>query len=188
MVMPSLPLLEHPAAEFPLALKATASLARAGSCTTIIYTLYGAINDISWPDSADHIFTDGLWQATCFEAFVALPTDKSYLEINFAPFGTWAAYSFLDYRVQSDRLAGLNVLACRTERIANEVTARCVFDLSTLPKYAAAPRLEFGISMVIKSTMGSRHYFALSHPRLVPDFHDRRGFVLSVPLAEVEAG
>ena len=37
---------------------------------------------------------DGLWKATCFEAFLALPNQSRYWEINLSPNGDWAVYSF----------------------------------------------------------------------------------------------
>jgi hypothetical protein len=33
---------------------------------------------------------DGLWTATCFEAFLALPDQSRYWEINLSPNGDWA--------------------------------------------------------------------------------------------------
>ena len=41
---------------------------------------------------------DGLWQHTCFEAFVGLGDGPAYLELNFSASGDWAAYRFDDYR------------------------------------------------------------------------------------------
>jgi len=186
MRTPSLPLLENLASESPLELQATARVTRTGSCITVVYTLCGSINDISWPDSADQIFTDGLWQGTCFEAFVALPTESGYIEINATSSGAWAAYSFSDYRVKVSNLTKTKVLLSRAECSAQEVMVRCIFDLSTLPNYALATRLDFGITMVIKSLIGKCHYFALAHPGPMPDFHDRRGFMLSLPFSQVE--
>ena len=41
---------------------------------------------------------DGLWQTTCFEAFLGLPGERRYWEINLAANGDWALYGFSDYR------------------------------------------------------------------------------------------
>jgi hypothetical protein len=35
-----------------------------------------------------------LWQHTCFEAFISVKGKPDYYELNFAPSGEWAAYSF----------------------------------------------------------------------------------------------
>src|SRR3979490_1310679 len=40
----------------------------------------------------------GLWQHTCFEAFLAAPGVAGYYEFNFTPTLDWAAYQFTDYR------------------------------------------------------------------------------------------
>ena len=41
---------------------------------------------------------DELWKHTCFEAFVAENAGDGYRELNFAPSGEWAMYSFTGYR------------------------------------------------------------------------------------------
>ena len=46
------------------------------------------------PRKANH-----LWQHTCFEAFISVKGKPEYYELNFAPSGEWAAYSFQRYRV-----------------------------------------------------------------------------------------
>lgn len=48
--------------------------------------------------SPDNVtFTDYLWQQTCLECFIA--TDSaSYIEVNASPSGTYALYTFSDYR------------------------------------------------------------------------------------------
>ena len=38
--------------------------------------------------------SDGLWQHTCFEAFLQADANDTYYEFNFAPSGEWAAYRF----------------------------------------------------------------------------------------------
>ena len=46
----------------------------------------------------DGVRRDGLWDTTCFEAFLGLPGDTLYWEINLAANGDWALYGFSDYR------------------------------------------------------------------------------------------
>jgi hypothetical protein len=38
--------------------------------------------------------TDGLWQSTCFEAFLTEEGQPDYTEFNYAPDGRWACYQF----------------------------------------------------------------------------------------------
>src|SRR2546428_7661855 len=40
---------------------------------------------------------DGLWQHTCFEAFIRHESEPGHYEFNFAPSGAWAAYAFSRY-------------------------------------------------------------------------------------------
>jgi hypothetical protein len=40
----------------------------------------------------------GLWEHTCFEAFVAADGAAAYHEMNLAPSGAWAAFAFRGYR------------------------------------------------------------------------------------------
>ena len=43
--------------------------------------------------------------------------------------------------------------------------------------------LLLGLTAVIESTDGSLSYWALAHPRGVPDFHARAGWTARLPLA-----
>ena len=52
----------------------------------LIYVVRGALNDLRLPGgAAAPTRTDGLWQHTCFEAFVGTEGDSAYREFNFAP-------------------------------------------------------------------------------------------------------
>ena len=52
---------------------------------------------LALPEPQEAGRTDGLWQHTCFEAFVGRG-DNGYAEFNLSPSGQWAAYDFDSYR------------------------------------------------------------------------------------------
>ncbi|MBK1680650.1 hypothetical protein [Rhodocyclus tenuis] len=56
---------------------------------------------------------------------------------------------------------------------------RAVLPAAALPTGAGA--LQLGLSAVVVRGDGDAAYFALQHPLERPDFHDRAGFVLSLP-------
>lgn len=124
--------------------------------------------------------TDGLWQRTCFELFVAAPSGAAYTEWNFAPSGTWAAYRFSAERERAADPAALPAprLVCLAD------AGRLVLD-AWVPRAALgasdADRPAMGLSAVIESTDGSLSYWALHHPGARPDFHQRAGWTARLP-------
>jgi len=53
---------------------------------TLAYELTGEVGRLRIPPPAQPAAVDGLWQRTCFEAFVGL-ADGGYLEFNLSPSG-----------------------------------------------------------------------------------------------------
>jgi hypothetical protein len=140
---------------------------------TLRYRLAGDLTRISIPAAATPSASDGLWQHTCFEAFVAAEGPR-YHEFNFSPSRQWAAYAFGDYRARMPWTIGkapvIDVLQSAHQL---QLTARIA--ASDLP---AGNRLHLGLTTVIESGDGRLSYWALRHPSDRPDFHDRAGFVL----------
>jgi hypothetical protein len=128
--------------------------------------------------------SDGLWQQTCCEAFVALAGDAAYREFNFSPSGQWAAYAFSSYRClqqTSDAATAPQISASLTEGHL-QLSALLAADL--LPPGAATAALQIGVSVVIESSdtvAGERSYWALRHADGAADFHRRDTFVLELP-------
>src|SRR3546814_17637970 len=62
--------------------------------------------------------TDGLWESTCFEAFLTEEGEPDYTEFNYGPDGRWACYQFDDYRslLRSAALAPWEMVAERGEQ------------------------------------------------------------------------
>lgn len=126
---------------------------------------------------------DGLWQHTCFEAFVARPDDAAYLEFNFSPSGQWAAYRFSQARVRdlAAETAQPPLVAQMQVTRSPEALALLVWlPCTALPSPAAGQALQMGLTAVVEDRDGQLSYWALKHPAAQPDFHHRGGFALDL--------
>ena len=125
------------------------------------------------PDSAAPGRADGLWQTTCFEAFVG-EREEAYFEFNFAPSGQWAAYAF-DGPREGMRETDAQVeiwLEGGEDWIALEAAVRGI-DLK--------PELPLGLTAVIEEEGDRKSYWSLAHPDGPPDFHQRSCFLARLP-------
>src|SRR5262245_16977310 len=64
----------------------------------LTYTLIGDCTRLRIPPLQLQAQVDGLWQHTCFEAFIAARDSPAYWEFNFSPSSEWAVYQFRGYR------------------------------------------------------------------------------------------
>ncbi len=142
----------------------------------IHYVIDGDTDRLRYPPLEASERTDGLWQATCLEAFVGSDDNQDYLELNFSPSTRWASYHFDDYR------AGMR-----------EAEIAPVIDIEVGERrYGLHARLELpdaatwhvGLSAVIEELDGRKSYWALAHAPGKPDFHQRTCFVLQLPAAD----
>ncbi|MEN5363814.1 DOMON-like domain-containing protein [Brevundimonas intermedia] len=156
-----LPLIPHPTSPHGgLTLEVEAR--RAGRVLSLDYVLAGPVERVRWPQAAARARTDGLWQATCFEAFVR--TTDGYLEYNLSPSGAWAAYRFDGYR---EGKRGLEIAAPFI--VTRMAPGRFVLTVDVeLPEDATD---DVGLTAVIEGLDGSIAYWALAHPSMGPDFH-----------------
>src|SRR5581483_5058095 len=69
-----------------------------GDLLSLGYKLCAPDNRVRLPPLRAVARADELWRHTCFEAFLRIPGEGSYLELNFSPSGEWAAYRFEGYR------------------------------------------------------------------------------------------
>ncbi|TZG25242.1 DOMON-like domain-containing protein [Sphingomonas montanisoli] len=116
---------------------------------------------------------DGLWQTTCFEAFIRPGDGHSYFEFNFSPSTRWAAYAFDRYR------EGMRNLALPVEPFIERTDdgVEVDLDLSVIPYLPCV----MSVSAIIEEKDGTKSYWALAHPPGKPDFHDPACFVLELP-------
>lgn len=121
---------------------------------------------------------DRLWEATCFEAFVAAPSGRGYLEFNFSPSSAWAAFAFADYRRRrSGRIPCAPNVRVRRASGRVELVATVFLHAWRVPPPHV---IHVGLSAVLEHSSGHRDHWALRHAGARPDFHDRRGFALRV--------
>lgn len=134
--------------------------------STNIWFGVGAAADRFVPLPSEAARVDGLWQTTCFEAFVRPVGGESYQEWNFAPSGEWAAYDFDSYREGMKAAEVESPPYVRTEDNLTwwGVGATIALDAET--------QWELALSAVLEERDGTKSYWALAHPPGdQPDFH-----------------
>lgn len=183
--MPAPPhaLLAHPATPCPAvrALHAQAGWADAHTLR-LRYTLTGDLPRLRLPAPAPRpAAADGLWQHTCFEAFIGSATDSRYHEFNFSPCGHWAAYAFAAERTRCAAGAPLPAPRMHCTRAAHTLTLTAELPLHALPPATPGQPWPLGLSAVIETADGALHYWALRHPAARPDFHARAGWAAALP-------
>ena len=131
--------------------------------------------DLRVPKPQPPLRTDGLWQTTCFELFLAVG-GGSYREFNFSPSGQWAAYGFSGYRSKSVAFepAAVPDIAIDSGPGVFTLTAFLAAEDLVSAQHAA-------LTAVLEEERGRMSYWAPRHPSLKPDFHNPACFVLPVP-------
>jgi hypothetical protein len=163
------------------------------------YRVEGDLDELRWPASRASAHTDGLWQHTCFEAFVKHGNARAYLELNFSPSSEWAAYSFDDYRTGMQPRKPRHPPEITTaQRGDGSLEMDVSVDLDGLfAKRARADarraspektnRLRLSVAAVLEDRRGHLSYWALAHPSERPDFHHPDAFVFWLPALKVSA-
>ena len=140
------------------------------------WSLTGNLEELAIPRRSASRRADGLWEHTCFEAFVAPASGGSYCELNFAPSTRWAAYAFDGYRQGMRPLELAEPPSVKVVTAANELRVTAAIELACL---ADAPwPWRIGLTAVVEDRAGGRAYYALLHPREKPDFHDAAAFTV----------
>lgn len=152
----------------------------------IRYRLAADLRHLAIPQPRAGCAADGLWQHTCFEAFVATPGETAYHEFNFSPSGQWAVYAFSAWRERNDRFVATTPPLLRCKRSVQELELEAMLPAALLPAGGTDGKLCIGLCAVIEHTNGTLEHWALYHPAAQPDFHHRGGFVLELapPAAE----
>lgn len=161
-----------------LELRADAELVLPGSSLALRYRLRGDVGQLAIPPRAAPQRADGLWERTCFEAFVAAPGGEGYLELNFSPSTEWAAYAFERYRHGMRPLTLARAPVVTVAAGADELCVTASVDLTG----ALEARWPWRVALcaVVADAAGGRSHWALRHTRPKPDFHDAAGFALSL--------
>ncbi len=169
-----LPLLLHPQTASAVGTLETALELQSSGALSVRYELLCHPGGIVVPPPRSPIRTDGLWQTTCFELFVA--DADGYREFNFSPSGQWAAYRFTGYR---EGMKPLDIPAptIELEQCGERLSLTVTLDASALPPMP----WKIGLSAVIEEQDGAKCYWALAHPPGKPDFHHPACFAVELP-------
>ena len=156
-----------------------AEVARAAGVLSLRWELTGPLARWTIPDAATKTLRrDGLWEATCFEAFVGPVGNARYWELNVSPAGHWNVYRFDTYR------RGMR-LEPRVQPPVQDVvtdgtgflTLTCTLDLGPVHEIARH-EVEVALAAVLAEPDGARSFWALRHDAATPDFHLRDSFAL----------
>jgi hypothetical protein len=168
----------HPAS--PCAVVSTiqaSAIVTASGALALSFRLHGDPREIRIPAPVPPAVTDGLWQHTCLEAFVAVADDAGYREFNFSPAGLWANYRFTAGRQRDPDFLPPTAPRIVFQRCTDGFRLDALLAPELLP---ASGNLNIGLTAVIEARDGSRSYWALSHCAAQPDFHLRQSFSLAL--------
>jgi hypothetical protein len=166
-------LVPHPATppgDPPFKLWATvehASSLGAVATTNIWFGIGAPAGRFVLPALAEPARADGLWEATCFEAFLRAEGEQAYREWNFAPSAQWAAYDFTGHR---EGRSDAEIISPPYIRVEDNLTW---WALGATVAMEAGVEWQLGLSAVLEEKDGTRSYWALAHPPGdKPDFHN----------------
>lgn len=190
-IVPPQPLISHPATPGGFSLAITVSIEAAtnlpGEGWRVRYELRGDLAALLIPEPVTPGPADGLWQHTCFEAFVAERGATGYQELNFSPSGQWANYLFSAERVRDTRAESSEAWqsapapSVTWHRVSDAFVLEARIPAAALRSSGCGQTLDIGLTAVIESRGYPSTYWALRHPTPKPDFHHRQGFALQVP-------
>lgn len=162
------------------ALEIGVDVTRDRSALVLMYTVRGQVAAVALPREAAAARADGLWQHTCFEAFVRGLQSKGYWEFNLSPSREWAAYRFGAYREGMALEVAVVDPQIWVQREESELRLYATVGLSGIEALAANEDWRLGLSAVIEDKNGDKSYWALAHPAGKPDFHHPDSLVLTL--------
>ena len=118
---------------------------------------------------------DELWTTTCFEAFLAIPDQPGYWEINLAPNGDWALYRFEGYRSGQSQQPLDSAPEITLRRWHHQLRLDARLDLSSWWPDERCP--ELALTTVLDRGANGISHWALRHGDSRADFHDRSTFL-----------
>jgi len=139
--------------------------------TNIWFGVSAPANRFVIPAAAEPARANGLWNTTCFEAFLRGAGKRKYREWNFAPSGQWAAYDFSGTRKGMKNADVASPPYVRMEDNFTWWALGATFTVETGTTW------DLGLSAVLEEKDGTKSYWALVHPSEKPDFHAPGCFV-----------
>jgi len=183
--MEPVPLICHPATPCSYVSAVTARVDRLSTDLLVVYyQVEGDIDQLQLPPQRRSAHTDGLWQHTCFEAFVRESGARNYVELNFSPSSEWAIYRFDDYRRGMTAVEPQHAPKIICRRRENRLEADVDVHLTGLVPRA---ELQLALATVLEDLQGRTSCWALAHAPGNADFHHDAGFALRLaPTGEEE--
>lgn len=126
------------------------------------------------PASGTPARRNGLWQNTCFEAFIARAGDEAYWELNLAPNGDWNVYALSGYRENLQECNGIRSLPYQLHRSNRRLELACELDLNRW--FTSDQELELSLTAVLEHPEHGCSYWAWQHKGDQADFHLRPSF------------
>lgn len=120
---------------------------------------------------------DGLWQTTCFEAFLKPAGGAPYVELNLSPSERWAAYDFAAPREGMTE----RPMPREPDAAMRQGSSFAIFDAAVPAQGLPQTECVMGLTAVIEEEGGTKSYWALSHTGDTPDFHDPACFTARLP-------
>lgn len=153
--------------------------ARDGDILRIYYVLTGALPQLAIaPAVPTPERRHGLWEATCFEFFVAPHGSANYWEFNLSPAGHWNVFAFTDYRQGMRPETGITALPFQVQPSATQLRLDLTVDLG--PLATGVPQWDLGVTTVMLRADGTTEYWAVAHTGPQPDFHRRDSFRIAL--------
>jgi hypothetical protein len=176
--MQTFKLIPHPADKLP-EIRVTGEIGRVENLLSLHFIVHGDVENLHLPTPSSSTRKNGLWEATCFEFFLAIPDLPNYWEFNISPSSEWNIYHMDAYRQvnmrEETRISQLSfVFQKREDGYSLDVSV----DLS--PIIQAGQRIQLGIAAIIQTKNGNGTYWALLHPGRKADFHLRESFILDI--------
>ena len=172
-------LIRHPAADCDAIRRITVEASRAGDVLDISFRVKGDISQLAIPAAETAQRSDGLWQHSCFEAFLQAGAGEAYVEFNFSPSGAWAAYRFAGRR-RGRESPGLTAPRVEVRQGPDLLAMNIRLTLAAIAEFAGVP-IAAGLAAVIEDRHGALSWWALTHRVASPDFHDPATFTLRLP-------
>jgi len=122
---------------------------------------------------------DDLWQATCFEFFLAIKDLPGYWEFNMSPSSEWNVYVMDAYRrIGFREELSIQQLPFEFKQKDNAFALAISVDLT--PFLHSEQKIQLGITAILQTKDGTETYWALTHPGTQADFHLRESFVIEL--------
>ena len=171
----------HPDSPCPAPIRIEVEAVRSGSRLSLDFRMTGDNRGLLIPDPATPGFRDGLWQHSCFEAFIRSGQDRGYGELNLSPSSEWAFYAFDSYREGMRPVDQFPALAIAVARSDSSIELRAQMELNGVEALDVGRSWHLGLSAVVEDVRGNKSYWALAHPPGEPDFHHKDCFALELP-------